>query len=106
MRDTWEDVAEEDSPPLLSRSQMKLSLGDLENDLLMKEIKKDEDDVDRSMFDSEDSIRPVRGREGRVRVCVKGEWERNSMESGGVGRGWEADVKEEVEWNSILPLRC
>lgn len=60
MRDTWEGVSEEDTPTLVSRSQMKLSLGDLEYDLLMKEIKRDEDDLDRSMFDSGDSIRPVR----------------------------------------------
>ena len=108
MRDTWEDVAEEDTPPSESRSQMKLSLGDLENDLLMKEIKRDEDDQDRNMFDSGDSVRPVRwlrgGGEGEG-VCEGSMGEVCEVGSVGGGRGGEGDVKEEVEWNSVLPLR-
>ena len=65
MRDTWEGVAEGDAPPLPPRSQMKLSLGDLENDLLMREIRKDEDDHDRNVLDSGDSARQVKARRGR-----------------------------------------
>lgn len=65
MRDTWEGVAEGGAPPLPPRSQMKLSLGDLENDLLMREIRKDEDDHDRNVLDSGDSARQVKARRGR-----------------------------------------
>ena len=72
MRDTWEGVAEEDTPLLVPRLQMKLSLGDLEYDLLMKEIKKDEDKHDSLIFDNGDSLRPVRRLEGER--DARGEW--------------------------------
>ena len=103
MMDTWGGVSEGDTP--LTTPRMKLSLGDLENDLLMMQVKT-EDSSDQPVFDSsKDSVRQVkgggegrgggrrvwRGREGRGEGCGR-------EGRGGEGKGGRKGERGREVW--------